>query len=561
VVRELCAQTAQALHLPDSAVHVRDARVSAPAAVWLSDVTIGPFHAESVRISVNPWDALRGHPRPERLELGEANLAGVLRAHGIDLRLGGRGRARLSGKEVAVARGGLGGVTLGELGVEIEAGQVARVAFTGTRLGRPGEPPLVDGLAGAALRDDLGWKVRAARPGLVVVGRFVDGTLGGRATLESLALSPAGGVLQRFGLLVDDAHATGALDVRSSGEGELLLKGKLAFDGVRMQHRALAGRPIGPLDLTLDGGVRIGPAHAVAVDKLTVSTGPLAMVLDGALTRSGTFLAEVALRRAGCADLLRALPHDLLPALDGLVLEGALGGRLTLAGDTARLHDLASLALDVKLDVGCRVLGDPPLADVRALGTSLGWRGLDLAQPAWRPLPSLPPAVVRAFLVSEDGHFFQHHGFDLDMIRRALAADLVLGRIDRGASTLSQQLVKNLYLSGERTAARKLEEAVLTWRLEQLVPKRRILEYYLNLVEFGPGVYGIADAAEKYFGKEPEEIAGNEAAQLAALLPAPRRGMDAAWEKRYRALLSRLPSENIVMPGAETPSRVKLSQR
>ena len=135
------------------------------------------------------------------------------------------------------------------------------------------------------------------------------------------------------------------------------------------------------------------------------------------------------------------------------------------------------------------------------------------------------------------------------------------GRVERGASTITQQLVKNLFLSGERTLARKLEEAVLTWRLEQLVPKRRILEYYLNLVEFGPGVYGIADAAEKYFGKEPEEIAGNEAAQLAALLPAPRRGMDAAWAKRYRALLSRLPSENIVMPGAETPSRVKLSQR
>src|SRR5262249_54153012 len=162
-------------------------------------------------------------------------------------------------KEVAIARGGVGGVTLGELGVELEAEKLTRVAFTGTRLGRPGEPPLVDGLAGAAIRDDLGWKVRAARPGLVVGGRIVDGTVAGRATLGALPLSSAAGLLTRFGLLADDAHATGSLAVRSLPgvrDGELHLSGKLDLDGVRVQHRALAGRSIGPLDLSLDGGVR-----------------------------------------------------------------------------------------------------------------------------------------------------------------------------------------------------------------------------------------------------------------------------------------------------------------
>jgi len=560
VLHDLSHELARALRLPGEAVSVGRSRLGTPAAIELDDVTVGPFAVERIRVSASPWAALGGHPRAERVELTGARLHGLARAGAVDVRLGGHGRARISGKDATLRRGGLD-VTLGELGVEIEAGEVARVAFAGTRLGRPGAPPVVDGLAGAALRDDLGWKLRAARPGLVVVGRIVDGTLTGTATLESLALAPAGGELARLGLLVDDARATGALEVRSTVGGELHLHGKLALAGVRVQHRALAGRSVGPLDLTLDGAVRLGPARAIAVDKLTVAAGPLQLVLDGALTRTGTFLAEVELRRAGCADLLRAVPHDLLPALDGLVLDGALAGKAELAGDAARLPELA---LDVKLDVGCRVTGDPPLADVRALGSPLGWRGLDLAQPSWRPLPSLPPHAVRTFLVSEDGHFFQHHGFDLDMIRRALVADLVLGRIDRGASTLSQQLVKNLYLSGERTAARKLEEAVLTWRLEQRVPKRRILEYYLNLVEFGPGVYGIADAAERYFGKEPEELTGDEAAQLAALLPAPRRGMDAAWEKRYRALLARLPSERLTIPGVDGDGNapaVKLSRR
>jgi hypothetical protein len=123
------------------------------------------------------------------------------------------------------------------------------------------------------------------------------------------------------------------------------------------------------------------------------------------------------------------------------------------------------------------------------------------------------------------------------------AAALHVGSADAEPDLVPQQVAKNLFLSGERTAARKLEEAVLTWRIEQLVPKRRILELYLNLVELGPGIFGIAQAAERYFGKEPDQLSLLEAAELAALLPAPRRGMDEAWARRYQALAARLPSE------------------
>jgi membrane carboxypeptidase/penicillin-binding protein len=227
--------------------------------------------------------------------------------------------------------------------------------------------------------------------------------------------------------------------------------------------------------------------------------------------------------------------------------------------------------------LGCRVRADAPLADVAALARPdapalmrhlvdghpfpLGPRN-----PSWRPLPSLPLPVVRAFLVAEDGRFFTHHGFDLDRIGRALAADLGAGRVERGASTITQQVAKNLWLvEGHRTVARKIEEAVLAWRLEQVLGKRRILELYLNLVELGPGVYGLADAAERYFGKLPDELSADEAAQLAALLPAPRRGMDAAWHKRYRALAARLPTEKVpLFPGGVGPRSslaVRLSRR
>jgi membrane carboxypeptidase/penicillin-binding protein len=259
-----------------------------------------------------------------------------------------------------------------------------------------------------------------------------------------------------------------------------------------------------------------------------------------------------------------------VPHLDGLVVDGEIGGRVQASGDA---EDAGALQLDVDGVNGCRARADAALADVasltRADAPALAKHTVDgrlvplsPKNPSWRAIDSLPATVVRAFLVAEDGRFFAHHGFDVDRIGHALAADLDAGRFDRGASTITQQVAKNLWLGGERTVGRKLEEAVLAWRLEQVLDKRRILELYLNLVELGPGVYGIQDASEKYFGKLPDELSADEAAQLAALLPAPRRGMDGFWQKRYRALAARMPSERVIMPAAPmAPAPVKLSRR
>ncbi|HEY3353552.1 MAG TPA: biosynthetic peptidoglycan transglycosylase, partial [Polyangia bacterium] len=104
----------------------------------------------------------------------------------------------------------------------------------------------------------------------------------------------------------------------------------------------------------------------------------------------------------------------------------------------------------------------------------------------------------------------------------ALGHDLAVGRIEKGASTITQQLAKNLFLTPARTIGRKLEEAVIAWRLEQVLPKKRILELYLNAIELGPGIYGVAEAAQHYFGKDPAKLLPLEAAHLAALAPNPK---------------------------------------
>ena len=140
----------------------------------------------------------------------------------------------------------------------------------------------------------------------------------------------------------------------------------------------------------------------------------------------------------------------------------------------------------------------------------------------WQPVAydEIADDLKRAVLVAEDINFFSHSGFDTTEISNA-ARDALEGRRVRGASTITQQLAKNLWLSPDKTARRKLEEAVLTWRLERSLTKRRILELYLNVVQFGPGTYGAAAAAERYFNVSPADLDADQAAQLAASLPRP----------------------------------------
>jgi membrane peptidoglycan carboxypeptidase len=142
--------------------------------------------------------------------------------------------------------------------------------------------------------------------------------------------------------------------------------------------------------------------------------------------------------------------------------------------------------------------------------------------PDFVPLPELPHHVIRAVTTSEDGGFFAHAGFDFEEIRNALAERAGSGRV-RGASTITQQLAKNLFLSGERTLSRKMREALLTVALEASLPKARLLEIYLNIVEWGPGLHGIGPAARHYFGKEARDLTPREAAFLASVIPSPAR--------------------------------------
>ena len=141
----------------------------------------------------------------------------------------------------------------------------------------------------------------------------------------------------------------------------------------------------------------------------------------------------------------------------------------------------------------------------------------------WVPYERISVHLKRAVVAAEDARFLDHEGFDWDMIQKAIVRNEKRGRVVAGASTISQQLAKNLFLSGERSWLRKGQEAIITWMLEDVLSKRRILELYLNLAEWGDGVFGAEAAARQHFGVSAAALSPEQAAWLAVVLPSPRR--------------------------------------
>jgi monofunctional biosynthetic peptidoglycan transglycosylase len=141
----------------------------------------------------------------------------------------------------------------------------------------------------------------------------------------------------------------------------------------------------------------------------------------------------------------------------------------------------------------------------------------------WMPLDKISPYLVQAVVISEDDKFWSHKGFDFEAIKTALEKDIKNKTWKHGGSTITQQLAKNLFLSPSRNPIRKLREIILTWRLESALSKKRILELYLNVVEWGTGIFGAEAASQRYYRKRASALSPQEAAHLAVVLPSPQR--------------------------------------
>jgi hypothetical protein len=349
----------------------------------------------------------------------------------------------------------------------------------------------------------------------------------------SLALfAPALPPLPFFEL--DRATVSTTLELSAEGADRVSARGELEIRELSFASEGLAKTPVGPIEIAASGVGQWTPARReVALAEGVVRIAGMAVTVEGrAGWPHGGYGVDVSatLGRTPCGNVLRAVPNGLLEELSSLEVEGTLAAKVRIHLDS---QNLPATEVDFDIDDRCRFVAVPPLLDVLRFQQPFVHRVLEPdgkifemetgpGTAAWTPIELVSPFFVQAVIAHEDGRFFTHRGFAEPEIGVALARNLQARAFKFGASTITMQLVKNLFLHREKLLARKVQEALITWWLEQQIDKRRILELYLNVIEYGPEVYGIRNAALHYFGTIPMNLTPAQSAFLASILPSPK---------------------------------------
>jgi hypothetical protein len=258
---------------------------------------------------------------------------------------------------------------------------------------------------------------------------------------------------------------------------------------------------------------RIAAIGAESTGKAVITRGPADARLQ----------VDVKVERLDLARLFKALGIEPPAGAETL---GSVSVVIGVAGPFA---EPASLVITQRIDFTPPAQVPPALArlrqdfahEVTAVDGTRQTIDVSPASPSFIARADVPPLLVQTLLIGEDAAFFSHHGLDLGELPKALATNWAQGSAIRGASTITQQLAKNLFLRREKSLHRKLQELALAFLLESTLGKDRILEIYLNVIEWGPGLYGLRPAARHYFGKEPRALTPKEMAFLVALIPGP----------------------------------------
>ena len=337
--------------------------------------------------------------------------------------------------------------------------------------------------------------------------------------------------------------------------GPVVATSDLAIQGAGFHHKMVASEPLEGVDASVAGRLEWDPESGdLRLRKLRLGLEDT-VVVEGAVgvygIGHGDKRAPVDLKRVKLSfsmeptpaqAIFDAVPHGLRNSLDGMTFAGTVGFSISTDVDARRIrHMTTESEFDLKgFDIVAyndhanprRLLGTfkhtktQPVTDYRFSISEDG--------PMWTKLTSVSPYVVKAIRTNEDGSFYSHKGFHWASVRHSIEQNIRQRRYVRGASTVSMQLVKNIFLSSEKTMARKLQEALLTWAMEvaEDIPKNRIMEVYLNVIEWGPHVYGIRAAAWHYFRKRPRTLSLGESVFLISILPGPRK-YHAYYEKGY----------------------------
>ncbi len=354
--------------------------------------------------------------------------------------------------------------------------------------------------------------------------------------------------LHQFPLQSLSAEAQGTLSANLNVSISMLNQ-KASFSGqiegqqLLIQHEALAEQLVGPFDLKLSGEIEAKWQQKltelglqIKINQGNMALNQIDMHLNASFDNLGDatlIQADASMSKINAKDFAVSVPSGLLPHLEPFELEGELGFSGEFQLNTA---DLDSTILDVKSDLKkLKVISHNEAIDFQKLRTQFTTtfemtdeektvysREVGPLTTRWTPLAQINPLFPKAIVAQEDGGFYRHSGISMMALRDSLIDNLKQGKFVRGGSTITMQLVKNLFLHRKKTLSRKLEELCITWLLEQNLTKDEMMELYLNVVEFGTNVFGVKEASQKYFSKLPEQLSAEEVVALTRLLPGPR---------------------------------------
>lgn len=472
------------------------------------------------------------------------------------------------------------------LGIQVEGAAVhllepaAQAPFAGLHQGGLTlTPRLDDGSRGIDLsvgthRGDLG---KEAAGGSALTLRI---SLAKGGVVERAELGFAGGAFAAAAAAVGaavtigpDASIDGKLNIIADPEGAgLRVEGKLQAKAIGIDWWRLSKVPIDGLSFGAELAlVADAKAKSIKLDISRLSLGEAHATFLLEATEIGpkaTVHVHLDVPEQDCGAIAAAIPPSLVPSLGKLQATGKLSGdfdfKLPLGKPykgklDANLQDEA--CTDVTFEkVDLAELQSDFSRPVNESGTLLEDQLIGPSSEAWVPLAEMPPWVPYAMMATEDAAFYHHRGLRLGLLSRAIKMNLDYGRFVYGGSTLTQQLVKNLYLTRDKYLGRKFEELLIVWHMERSLgedkvkTKDRILELYCNAVEFAPHLYGVERAAQTYFGKSARQLSPLEVAFLAANKPHPKVGFRVFeqkkwtdwWQERMIGILRKMRADEII---------------
>ncbi|WP_141731626.1 biosynthetic peptidoglycan transglycosylase [Oligoflexus tunisiensis] len=374
------------------------------------------------------------------------------------------------------------------------------------------------------------------------------------------------GVKLNFTGGMDQGQVSGTLQLTRQAFG-INLQGDLKGRGLRLFQPRIARIPLDSIDADLVLNVRHDPAQdQLIIDELKVNSRGLSGVLSGTvhqISQVPRLALVLTIPSVPCQTLLDALPKQFIPDLQGFQLDGNYAAQFHLEIDYANLEKTRLSGYRGFRD--CQFKEAPAHLSPEHLQGSfehttrllIGENQTFLVgpeNPNYVPFAQFSDALIGAFLATEDISYFQHSGYVAESLSLAIGLNLMENRFAMGGSTITMQMVKNVLLSHEKTLSRKVQELFLTDYVERTLGKERILEIYLNVIEFGPGIFGVGNAARHFFDKAVTELNQLESVYLASIIYSPRRHYPAwrrgeiskKWDQHLRQILKLMHDKKLI---------------